>query len=98
MVEEACAMRPLDVVKKVEDAYGKVEERVVEVAVKSGAVTVPVKTPAPVTESGVPGVEVPMPTVPFALTMKSVEVPYTPLVLVEEAIVKRTRLVDEASA
>jgi hypothetical protein len=35
-------------------AFGRVEVAVVLVAVKIGAVTVPVNTPAPVTESGVP--------------------------------------------
>jgi hypothetical protein len=72
IVEEACAMRPFDVVKKVEDAYGSVEERVVLVAVKFGAVTVPVKTPAPVTARGVPGDVVLIPTLPPLVTVKKV--------------------------
>lgn len=37
IVDDACEMSPLEVVKKVEDAYGKLLERVVEVAVKFGA-------------------------------------------------------------
>jgi hypothetical protein len=45
-------------------AAAKVEVAVVEVATKFGAVTVPVKTPAPVTESGVPGELVPIPIFP----------------------------------
>src|SRR3989344_2969823 len=42
-----------------------VEVPAVLVALKMGAVTVPVKRPAPVTESGVPGVVVPMPRFPW---------------------------------
>ena len=49
------------------------ETRVVDVALKYGAVTRPVNTPAPVTESGVPGVVVPIPTFPFT-TINWVEV------------------------
>ena len=43
----------------------KVLVAVVEVALKVGAVTRPVKTPAPETANGVPGVVVPTPTFPF---------------------------------
>lgn len=53
-----------ETVSAVVEAYGKVEAARVEVATNVGAVTIPVKTPAPVTESGVPGVDVPMPTLP----------------------------------
>src|SRR3989344_1317899 len=53
-----------ETVSAVEEAYGKMEAERVEVAVKRGAVTTPVKTPAPVTESGVPGEVVPTPTFP----------------------------------
>ena len=48
----------------------KVEVALVEVAIKMGAVTVPVKTPAPFTPKRVPGVVVPMPTLPFPKTEK----------------------------
>ena len=41
-----------------------VEVAVVEVAVNDGTVRSPVKTPAPVTERGVPGDVVPIPTLP----------------------------------
>ena len=41
-----------------------VDVPVVEVVENVGNVTVPVNTPAPVTESGVPGEVVPMPVVP----------------------------------
>lgn len=49
-------------VMAVVDAYGNVEAKRVEVAKKIGAVTVPVKTPAPVTARGTPGVLDAMPT------------------------------------
>ena len=45
-------------------------EAVVEVAMKFGAVTVPVNVPAPVTERGVPGVEVPIPKLPALETTR----------------------------
>src|SRR3989338_2134509 len=44
---------------------------VVEVAAKYVAVTGPVKTPAPVTESGVPGEEVPIPRFPALVNVRS---------------------------
>ena len=52
----------------------KEEEAVVEVAMKLGAQVVPVKTAEPVTDKGVPGVEVPIPTLPTLETTKKVEV------------------------
>jgi hypothetical protein len=80
IVEEACAMSPFDDVKKVVEAYGKVEASVVEVAVKIGAkwipyvVRLPLMVAAPATERSVPGVVVPMPTRPWFVMTKKVEV------------------------
>jgi len=95
IVEEAWEIKPFDVVKKVVDAYGSVLERVVEVAVKLGAVTVPVKTPAPETERSVPGLVVPMPTFPWLVTVKKVLVPK---LLVVEPIVKRFKATEVEAA
>ena len=64
-----------ETVKAVDDAYGNVEATRVEVPMKFGAVTVPVKTPAPVTPSAVPGVVVPRPRKPAKVdTAEDVEI------------------------
>jgi hypothetical protein len=64
----------------------KVEVAVEEVALKRGAVTVPVKTPAPVTERGVPGEVVPMPRKPVGESKRNCEdTPALPKRMVEEA-------------
>ena len=52
----------------------RVEEAVVDVAVKLRAVTLPVNTPAPVTPNGVPGLVVPMPILPALEITRKVEV------------------------
>ena len=80
-VDEAWEMNPFEVVKKVEDAYGKTLASEVEVAVKYGAmcwpyeVTMPLMVAVPATARRVPGEEVaPIPTLPWLVTVKKVEV------------------------
>ena len=62
-----------------------VDVAVVLVALNVGDVTVPVKTPAPVTESGVPGDVVPMPRLPTLLSKKNCARPPAPNRIVEDA-------------
>ena len=94
-------MSPFDVVKNVEDAYGKVEESVVEVEVKTGAMCVPyvVRMPlmvaAPWTARSVPGVLVPIPTLPWFVTVKKLEVAKA---LVVEPMVNRFKAFEVEAA
>ena len=70
MVWESATVRPWNV-----------EDAEVDVAMNCGAVTGPVNTPAPVTERAVPGVVVPIPTLPCSsILTRSVNDPVTFLV------------------
>ena len=78
-------MRAPEIESAVLLAYGQVEAKV-EVAVKRSARTVPSKEAPPATERRAKGVEVPTPTFPVFMTVKSVEVAKAP---VEEEMRKR---------
>ena len=62
--EPPVSVRPAELARPAVERPVNVDVALVLVALKEGAVTRPVNTPAPVTESGVPGVVVPMPKRP----------------------------------